>query len=156
MVISAWLLQKPAERWSILVGEKTGQSQSSLKPLMRLSARQRERLERILSIDETARVHGRRTVTIGGHCVYPIGHYPSAEILKQRAGAAMNDTFHRKLVAIARICEGATVDAVVRETGLPFRTAYRWWCRYRPDRLSQDTLQTQSSAPTPRRRLSKV
>jgi len=156
MVISAWLLQKPAERWSILVGEKTGQSHPGLEPLRRLPARQRERLEHILSFDGAAHASDHRTVTIGGHCVYPIGHYPSAEILKQRAGAAMNDTFHRKLVAIARICEGATVDAVVQETGLPFRTAYRWWCRYRPDRFSQDTLQTQSTAPTPQRRLSKV
>lgn len=139
MLIAAWMLQKPSERWSVIVEITSRSTERSSEVVMRPPTRRRTGQPDIFSIDKMADARGYKQRTRGSFC--EIGHCPDAETLQRRAAFAMNDPTYRKLLAIARCREGAPVPAIVEESGFPHSTVYRWWLKYRPE--PSNTLHTQ-------------
>ena len=147
MLIAAWMLQKPSERWSIILGI-TSNMTNALEVVMRLPVRQRIRLLNIFSVDGVARKQAYMQ-TRGSFCQRD--YYPDVDTLQRHAALARNEAIYRKLLAIARCREGASVQAIVDESGYPYYIVYRWWLKYKPEPSKQDRASIQSASfPIPK------
>ena len=78
----------------------------------------------IFSVDGVARKQAYMQ-TRGSFCQRD--YYPDVDTLQRHAALARNEAIYRKLLAIARCREGASVQAIVDESGYPYYIVYRWW-----------------------------
>ena len=138
MLIAAWMLQKPLERWSIILGI-TSNMRNALEVVMRLPVRQRTRLLNIFSVDGIAR----KKAYVETRSIFcRRDYYPDVDTLQQHAALARNEAIYRKMLAIARCREGESVQAIVDESGYPHYVVRRWLLKYKPD---QDKTQRASN-----------
>lgn len=130
MLILVWLLQKPSERWSVILGI-TSVPKPPLEVVMGLPVRQRARLLNIFSVDAIVRREAYIRTLSDALCQKDC--YPDSDTLQRHGAVAMSEPIYRRLLAIARCREGASVEAIVHETNQRRHRVYRWWQKYRPE-----------------------
>jgi hypothetical protein len=130
MLVLVWLLQKPSERWSVILGMTTV-SEPPLEVVMGLPMRQRARLLNVFSIDAIVRKEAYMQML--SDALGQKDCYPDSDTLQRHGAVATSEPIYRRLLAIARCREGASVEEIVHETSQGRNRVYRWWQKYRPE-----------------------
>ncbi|WP_217494735.1 TniQ family protein, partial [Edaphosphingomonas haloaromaticamans] len=146
MLILVWMLRKPSERWSVILGVKPDTEQAS-EVVMRLPMRQRTRLLNILSVDATVRRQAYMRTLSDPLCQTDC--YPDSDTLQRHGAVATSEPIYRKLLAIARCREGASVEAIVDESNHRRHRVDRWWHKYRPETEHKAIAESASPSRNP-------